>query len=491
MKNLPEEIFIKIFSYLDNNSIWNLLNVCKQWTKIISNSSKLMKKFHLIIDKDLLIYENLTNLPKASIKNVKIRNLNIFDGVTTMTKNISFYQHFLQPFSYHENEILTENSELKLILKVINFYKNSIEYFEIFNSKLRSIENLCDILKNLKNLINFKVINVTILTDSSPSIIIFPYLKSVSFLKNHGENIEIFFEIFKSNKTIEKIELIDHNWTSFSVNHDAFNSFVRSLPNFKHLVMNGTGTASYFNQNDFPFKLTSLDAYMIGFHWTETRPRLNFLRSQIGNLKDLKLGKLPYDFDGGEVLKFIIEEMNLEKFYYGEIPLILNGQKQEVEEIWFNEVTVMAGMEMLRQFPSIKKLRFWLCATGTHNEQILQNIQQFPRTFNNLQELKIVDNSDGCHELPKFVCIYKACRNVKKLIVESNEENLCENLREFLPFMTQLEEIELNYNNTHIQEKLQAIRDNCLTLKMLKIRNEQIEIARRIFENSNINIETI
>jgi len=50
-------------------------------------------------------------------------------------------------------------------------------------------------------------------------------------------------------------------------------------------------------------------------------------------------------------MKFIFEEMDLEIFYYGNIPLILNGRKQEVTAFEANENQIESAIEMFRQFP--------------------------------------------------------------------------------------------------------------------------------------------
>lgn len=60
---------------------------------------------------------------------------------------------------------------------------------------------------------------------------------------------------------------------------------------------------------------------------------------------------LPADYDGDVLLKFIFEELNLESFIYHEKDLIKNGRKiQSLDEIWIRDKTIMAGMELTRQF---------------------------------------------------------------------------------------------------------------------------------------------
>ncbi|KAG5669016.1 hypothetical protein PVAND_016918 [Polypedilum vanderplanki] len=475
MKSLPEEILLHIFDYLDNKSILKAMKVCKLWTEIISNSSKLMQKFHLFINQEFFTTENISELPQASIKNIKIQNINI----------INRSSHF-----YNENyNFISTDIELKKILAIINNYQDSIEGFEIFEVRTRVVKNISELIKSLTNLSIFKAVNITFVTNSACSSENFPNLKSISIIKDNNEegHFENIFDIFKFSQSLEKVHLEVHEGI---FNHNALSVFLQTLPNLNHLILDGIGTASYFEQENFPFKISTLEAFSISSDWNSMQPRFQFLLSQIGCLKYLKLNRLPYDHDGGEILKFIIEEMNLEKFYYGEIPLILNGQKQEIEEIWFNEVTVMAGMEILRQFPRTKKLHILLNATDIF-EVISLIIDRFCKIFLHLEELKIVDLSSGYHLLPKFICIYKCCQNVKKLKIESNEVELAQNLREFLPFMTQLEEIELDTHNFEIIEKLQAIYDCCLDLKIIKIRKQQKEMTEIIFNDTNIKIEII
>jgi len=81
-------------------------------------------------------------------------------------------------------------------------------------------------------------------------------------------------------------------------------------------------------------------------------------RCQLEHIKTLTIDKLPSDFDGGKILKYIIEEMNLDKFHYGKIPLILNGQKQEVKEFEANENQIQSTFEMFRQFSCEDYLTF-------------------------------------------------------------------------------------------------------------------------------------
>lgn len=49
---------------------------------------------------------------------------------------------------------------------------------------------------------------------------------------------------------------------------------------------------------------------------------------------------------------FVNLTFQLEKFYYRNIPLIFNGEKQEVMEIDVTEIQITSLYEMICQFPS-------------------------------------------------------------------------------------------------------------------------------------------
>jgi len=166
-----------------------------------------------------------------------------------------------------------------------------------------------------------------------------------------NENV---LKVFKSHPSLKMITIRNDNWTWKGFCHETFNKFVESCPNLITIEMIGCGTGSYFDYDEFPYKIKVLITTMITFHWYVgiKTARLNFLESQLGYLKELTIHELPNDFDGGKVLKFIIEKMRLEKFYYGNIPLILNGEKQNVKEFAASEIQIQSLFEMFRQFES-------------------------------------------------------------------------------------------------------------------------------------------
>jgi hypothetical protein len=128
------------------------------------------------------------------------------------------------------------------------------------------------------------------------------------------------------------------------------------------------------------------------------------------------------------------------------------------------------------------------CSIGAW--QLAELLMPLSSLFCNIQELKIIDRSR--REFPNFIGLYKNCKNVRRLTVESNEGTLSELLREFLPLMTQLEELTLNCNEFEINERLQAVRESCFGLSRLWMKQEQVEMARVVFEGAgNLVIEGI
>jgi len=172
-------------------------------------------------------------------------------------------------------------------------------------------------------------------------------LKTICF-EMCNENV---FKAFANQKSFLKIR--NNNWSHNGFPHEIFNEICRNCKKLNHLVLEGGGTESYFDCDEFPYKITKLEISVIKSHrygGIRTQ-KINLLESQKGSLKELTIHHLPCGFDGGQVLKYIIEEMKLETFYYRKIPLILNGQKQNVKEFKAYKGLIISAYEMIRQFP--------------------------------------------------------------------------------------------------------------------------------------------
>jgi hypothetical protein len=315
----------------------------RSWCDIFSSSKRLSKLLHLHLTKNFFDSHTFTSLPSVPITSITLSNIFITNG--------SDY------FTYHSPETFAQSDNavyLTLILQVIKKYQKSIESFTLKHVHMPIVENLRDMLKHLQNLRHFTAIDLDFLSYTSPCLLHLPHLKTIAITKTnpHRQNSEDLFKLFKLCKTIEKVTFNVLPWSLHGFHHDTLDRFLESLPNLGHLSMHGHGTITYFEDGKFPFKLERLDAFLVGFECSGRRPKLRFLESQVGVLKELRLMRLPCDFNGDELLRFVLDEMNLKVFKYGDIALIMKGERQMVEKAWFNEITVGAGMELLRQFPS-------------------------------------------------------------------------------------------------------------------------------------------
>lgn len=256
----------------------------------------------------------------------------------------------------HRNVIVTNLSSKntdRLLLNHLFKYHETIERIVFKFCRFQISEELFEILKNLIKLNEVIFDHCSIQSDISPENYgnRLSSLKSVSFNECQGN----LYTFFQNHKTIEKIVVISHknSWIGFP--HEDFDKLANSLPKLKHIKFEGEGTGSFFDRSEFNFKIEILEVEIITFHWYIgiSGARNKFLISQKENLKELRLKKLPHDFDGGRVFKFIMEQMNLETFYYGDIPLILKRKKQIVRHISTNETQIEAAFEMFRQFPGM------------------------------------------------------------------------------------------------------------------------------------------
>jgi hypothetical protein len=241
--------------------------------------------------------------------------------------------------------------QLRKFTKIIRNMKGSIEILDLEDFKRIQIKEVLEFFQNCSKLRILNIKNCMIYEEVTfQHLAAIPSLKEVAFEKCDGN----FFKLFHRQEGITKITVRNPDWTWNGFSHDDFNDMVKALPKIDTIVMDGLGTGSYFDCDNFPYKIRRLETSMISFHWYVgiKTARKTFLESQKRFLKELIIHKLPYDFDGGKVLKFIIEQMGLDRFYYGKIPLIYDRLIQPVHEFMANEIQLCAMYEMFRQFPS-------------------------------------------------------------------------------------------------------------------------------------------
>ncbi|KAL7014181.1 hypothetical protein ACKWTF_015786 [Chironomus riparius] len=230
---------------------------------------------------------------------------------------------------------------------------------------------------------------------------------------------------------------------------------------------------------------------MITFHWYVgiKSARISFLKTQFGHLKELTIHQLPFDFDGGKVLKYIIEDMELITFNYGKIPLILNGHKEDVRDFEASEIQITSAFEMFRQFPSIKCFRLNISGTDIASDEIENVINHRTNLFWNLQEFTVVDNSSYRGTFGVFLGLYKNLKFIKKLSFLTMDINIIVILQECLPEFFDLEEIQISSTKVKANDLFVTIRSFVPKLKKLSIAKQYKEEAIDFFGNTvEINI---
>lgn len=377
---------------------------------------------------------------------------------------------------------LNNFTNFKNLLKLLKTYKSCLEILEINNLKFRNFKECQEFFFGLENLKSLKLNKCQVENLNSEKLSPIRTLNNISFQKC-SNNI---FKIFTNQDSFEKITVINNDWTWNGFPHDVFNEICRNCIN---LVLIGPGTGSYFDSDEFPFKITKLETSMITFHWYVgiMSARVNFLESQKGSLKDLTIHQLPYDFDGGKVLKYIIEEMNLDKFYYGKIPLIVNGKKQEFKEFEVSEIQITSAYEMIRQFPSIEKLTLKLSNTDICSDAIEKIINPPTNLFNNLKELEVIDNSTYRGIFGVFLGLYKNLHNLEKLTFKTQDRNI-NTILECLPIMQNLHEIQLTSTAPRASERYETILKIAPNLKKIFISCQSANEAHQAFESNHFEI---
>ena len=279
--------------------------------------------------------------------NTILRSFVLTIVINTISKIAEAPELLYIPFRNVELDFEHLNDRKDMLIVFKNF-KQSVETLNLKNVTFKSYHEFADFIIDLPNLtsLTFENCDIKYLQNEA-----FPTVSNLQYISliNCNENV---FKICQLQTNLVKIRIQSD---LIELPSEIFNNISKKFANLEHLVLIGQGTRSFFDcQFNYQFKLKKLETTMLSYHWyvgikTE---RTSFLKSQLGHLKDLTIHELPNDFDGGRVLKFIINQMNLETFYYGKIPLILNGQKQEVRELEATETQICSAFEMVEQFPS-------------------------------------------------------------------------------------------------------------------------------------------
>lgn len=453
LNHVPTDVLEIICKYLDNHNQLNIIAASNRLAEAFTNSSTNLKKFKVEVNR-----HNISSITaNTNLHVVQLRNLSIdFDGLNNIKG----------PF----------------IVK--NLFKDSIENLELHNAKFRSIDELSSFFNDLSDLKSLTLNKCNLDQHFNKNLPGKSTLKTIYYNKCN-DNI---FKAFSSQHFIQKITIRNDDWTWNGFPHEIVNDMMFNCNNIKHLVLIGAGTGSFFDSDNFSFKLEKLDTTMITFHWYVgiKNGRVTFLKTQLGHLKELTIHKLPFDFDGGKVLKFIIEEMGLQKFYYGKIPLILNGKKQDVKKFEANEIQIQSTFEMFRQYPYIKCFRFILSATDIASDEVEKVVNPPTDLFKNLEEFEVVDNSRYRGTLGVYLGLFKNLKNIKKLTLVTQDRNINTLLEEFLRHMCQLNEVHITSKAPRATERFNIIEKFVPNLAKISVASQYVEEARIKFRNVQV-----
>lgn len=261
--------------------------------------------------------------------------------------NIAFLLHILQlpvaniqfegiDFSYDE-----DFQTMKTITDACKCYVKSIKFKDL------CIYNLEEFQKLLKDLSYLEYIEFNKVSMCSSSSQVFPSLPKLTTLKFINVNSNI-FTILANQQTVVKVFVHSDSKSAHLAQY--INELLPTLPNFDHLVLTGGGTAGYFDNSDFQYRISKLEIEALRFERNDQITRTRFFQQSRNSLRELKIHKILLNYDGGRILKYIMENMSLDIFYLGEIPLILGGIQQNVKKITATELDICCCIEMLQQF---------------------------------------------------------------------------------------------------------------------------------------------
>ena len=322
---------------------------------------------------------------------------------------------------------------------------------EVDHRKFKTIEDLKNEINKVKVLKCLILDNCSIETFNNVALHPIPTLTCIIFIKCN-DNI---FKAFAKQEKLQQIAVCNDEYNCNGFPHVVFKEICRNCKNLDHLVLDGAGTGNFLEYDDFRFKVRKLETSMITIHWYVglKKPRIKFLESQKRCLKELTIHQLPYDFDGGHVHKYIIEEMNLDTFYYGKIPLILNGHKQDVKEFEASEIQIASAIEMIKQF-KCHKFKLKLSNIEVSSDAIEKFVDAQNICFDDLKEFEVIDNSRGTFGV--FLGFYKKLKFLQKLTFRTKDRCINNILKE-LPVMQHLKEIQLTSTAPRTSERYQII----------------------------------
>lgn len=430
-------------------------------------------------------------------------NFNIYHSSSLLKHNI--FKNF--KINYNDNVNILSKNEIKKFnnisgivnIEIINL--NDLKtFYNIINNNIDTISsitlvccrfNSSSIQLNFNNIVFlFKLYRQDFLKINHDSFLKLDNiynLKSISF-EHCNENT---FKIFELQKNLKKIVVKSNTSIYNSFSHKYFNKIL-NLNKISELILEGDGTAGYFNSNILPFYIETLNTTYLTYYWCNNinNDGIKYFTSKKGYLKNLTIHHLPFDFDGGKILKYIIEEMGLFSFNYDDISLIQNKQKQYVTKFSATQYHITSIYEMFNQYNTITTFILNLNNSIVLHKKIYTEINNNKNLniFNNLVTLIINDNSGDMHLLRLFITFIKQLYNIQNIIFNTQDLEINNILADIkLKSLSKLKEITLSSTVPGNKERLDIIKNNVPKLKKLTIDIIYIPEAIKIFDTS-INI---
>lgn len=461
--NLTFDAYSHIFKYLDNDAILNCILIYKRHAELLNSLPNFI--LNITIDNYDMIYNSYifnNNLP--------IKNISIIDDI----QHPKFYNC----------------TNLKPL------FTNNIKYINFENIKFSNQNIIDELLNPCTNIEKINFVKCKFMKYESNKIIDkkFNRLIKISFHEcNKG-----FFTIWKKQSNIEELEVINYKITWVGFDHEEFIDLLNSINHIGTLKLTGQGTSSFLDNvtDNMNFKIDNLITDNITHNWyvgLANSPRLKFLKKLFeNNIKSIKINNLPYDFDGGDVLKYILNRKDI-KFYYKNTLLISEGQKQPVIDFSCTEIQMKAMVEMFKHF-TIKSFTLYLNNTDIASDEVEAIININP-TFNNVNvdnviSLNIIDISESRNIFGVYLGLYRWFKNIITLTIKTNDSNIIVILDEILRFTRKVEFLNLRIS-TKKNIKIDNICNSIKKLKFIKSVSVNKEYVSRFKILLSTNITTI
>ncbi|KAG5672254.1 hypothetical protein PVAND_002396 [Polypedilum vanderplanki] len=456
--DIPDEILAEIFTFLSGKDLKSATLTNRTFANIVSSSSKLMKKFFLVITtKRKWDFETISSLQR------KHQSLFFFDFITA------------------------ENSLDKVLengLENIGVNLKSIE----FNDCCLYAQEFVKILNYSKNLTHLKILFSKI-NESSHEDLILPFLSNLKIRMS-----DINFELFHKIESLKKIQLEVNETTNTDVS--TFQQILNKNSKLKTLTLVNLRLSNLFDikmkQN---FQLEILNIIQCHFKHKENfeifldsqkllkEVELSFSHMKLGNDRVRYFESIVESIMKKKTLKNLtlnIEEYNFCSFNFLEVNRIENFTLRLKD-------TNFSSAQYLKYFPTLKSLELEVKELTNENMEILNNslvnhLEIYNLTSECFSKLKIKSlkslhlHETSLNEKDWMTFIENNPQIIKLVINFSLIMDFDVKLLDKITKKLNLEHIELTDKYIGFENEIYImIVENCSKLKYIKLWNINIE----------------